>query len=135
MRSELITAIRALPKATLGTFTVTDNLPWNSDGVPLTLKNLKTIYVGQDQRDLDPIVDTLDGFGFATETITNQVSFATDAKTLPSNHASLVAAIQDLRLDFSNQGYRQRRVNIFTEMEADMMTVTFDFVFQRTINN
>lgn len=135
MRAELIAAIKAFDRATLGTFSVSDNLPWSSDGTPLTVKNLKVIYVNQSQQDLDPIIDTLDGRGFATETVSTTVSFATDAKQLPANHADLVSAIQAIRLDFSQEGYRQRRITTSTEFNADVMIVTFDFVFQRTVTN
>lgn len=135
MRAELIAAIKALSRDTLGTFSVSDSLPWSSDGTPLSVKNLKVIYVNQSQQDLDPIIDTLDGTGFATETVTTQVTFATDAKQLPANHATLVSAIQALRLDFSSDGYRQRRITTTTELAADVMIVSFDFVFQRTVTN
>lgn len=135
MRAELIAAIKAFDRDTLGSFSVSDMLPWSSDGTPLTVKNLRVIYVNQSQQDLDPIIDTLDGTGFATETVTTQVSFATDAKQLPANHGALVSAIQNLRLDFSSDGYRQRRITTNTELTADIMIVTFDFVFQRTVTN
>lgn len=135
MRAELIAAIRAFDRDTLGTFSVSDMLPWSSDGTPLTVKNLRAIYVNQSQQDLDPIIDTLDGTGFATETVSTQVSFATDAKQLPANHGTLVSAIQALRLDFSSEGYRQRRITTTSELAADVMIVSFDFVFQRTVTN
>ena len=135
MRAELITAIRAFPKATLGTFTVSDSLPWSSDGTPLAIKNLKVIYSDQEQRDVAPIVDTLDGAGFATETITTTVSFASDAKTLPANHASLIAAMESLRLEFGNASWRQKRVTTTAELASDLLIMQFDFEFQRTITN
>ena len=135
MKTQLIAAIKAFPKAVLGTFTVSDSLPWSSDGSPLAVKNLKVIYTDAEQRDVSPIVDTLDGHGFATEIITTTVSFASDAKTLPSNHASLIANIEDLRLDFTSEGWRQKRVTTTTELNTDILIMQFDFEFQRTITN
>lgn len=135
MRQELIAAIKAFDRSTLGTFSVSESLPWSSDGTPLTVKNLKVIYVDQSQQDLDPIIDTLDGAGFATETVSTTVSFATDAKQLPTNYDILVGAIQNIRLDFASEGFRQRRVSTSTELTADVQIVNFDFVFQRTITN
>ena len=135
MRPQLIAAIRAFPKAVLGTFTVSDSLPWTSDGTPLTTKNLKVIYCDAEQRDVSPIVDTLNGKGFATEIITTTVSFASDAKQLPSNHASLIDSLEGLRLDFTDSGWRQKRVTTVTELNADILIMQFDFEFQRTITN
>lgn len=81
MRTELLTALQGLTKATLGTFTVVTDLPWESDGTPLYVKNLKRIYVDSEDSDLDPIIDTLDGFGFAHEVVSLTVNYACDANT------------------------------------------------------
>lgn len=135
MRTELLTALQGLTKATLGTFTVVTDLPWESDGTPLYVKNLKRIYVDSEDSDLDPIIDTLDGFGFAHEVVSLTVNYACDAKTLPSNFNTLNDAVQNLRLDFRNEGWQQRRVNKTTELDADIIVVSQEFTFERIVNN
>jgi hypothetical protein len=135
MRTEIVSALKDLGSSTLGTFSVVDHLPWSQDNQPLYVMNPKRIYVDQSQLDFDPITDTLDGQGFAMELVTTRVYFAADAKQLPSNHNTLVQAIQDLRLDFADNGYRQRRVTTTSEFVSDLITLTFEFVFQRVVTN
>lgn len=135
MRADIITKIKALSSTTLGTFSLTEELPWESDGTALYLKNLKRIYVGPTQTDLDPIFDTLDGSGFATEIATTTVYYATDAKQLPSNHTTLTEAIRNFRINFDTDNWKQRRVIATTEFEGDRMVQNLEFVFERLVNN
>jgi hypothetical protein len=135
MRADIITRLKALSSATLGTFTVTEELPWSSDDTPLYIKNLKRIYVGPTQTDLDPIFDTLDGSEFATEVATTTVYYASDAKQLPANHATLTEAIRNFRINFDQDNWSQRRVTATTDFEGDRMVQSLEFVFERTVNN
>jgi len=135
MRADIITKLKALSSTTLGTFTVTEELPWSSDDTPLYIKNLKRIYVTPTQTDLDPIFDTLDGSGFATEVATTTVYYACDAKQLPSNHATLTEAIRNFRIDFDQDNWKQRRVTGETEFDGDRMVQSLEFVFERVVNN
>ena len=135
MRDDLIADLKALGPTVLGTFAVTEALPWSQDNQPLYVMNPKKIYVDLDQTDIDPIIDTLDGQGFATEVRTVRVYFAADAKLLPTNHESLVQTIADLRLDYSTEGWRQRRSTVTREFISDLVATTIEFVFQRTVTN
>ena len=135
MRSELLTALQGLSKTALGTFTVVSDLPWQSDGTPLYVKNLKRIYVNSEDSNLDPIIDTLDGFGFAHEVVSLTVNYACDAKTLPSNFDTLIDAVQDLRLSFRNNAWHPRRVTKTTELDADVIIVRQEFSFERIVTN
>lgn len=134
MRADVIAKLKALSSSTLGTFTVTEELPWESDGVPLYLKNLKRIYVDVQETDLDPIADTLDGSGFAVEASVVSVAFGCDAKTLPANYDSLVTAIRSIRIDFGD-GWKQRRIQHTAEFDADRLVTTFEFRFERVVTN
>jgi hypothetical protein len=134
MRADVIAKLKALSSSTLGTFTVTEELPWESDGVPLYLKNLKRIYVDVQETDLDPIADTLDGSGFAVEASVVSVSFGCDAKTLPANYDSLVTAIRSIRINFGD-GWKQRRIQHTAEFDADRLVTTFEFRFERVVTN
>lgn len=135
MRSELVTALQGFSKATLGTFSVVTDLPWESDGNPLYVKNLKRIYVDTEDSDLNPIIDTLDGTGIAHQIVTVNVYYACDAKTLPSNFDTLNEAVNDLRLDLKNGRWQQRRVVKTTELTADIIIVTQEFTFERIVEN
>lgn len=135
MRADIITKIRALSTATLGTFALTEELPWSSDDTPLYIKNLKRIYVSPTQTDLDPILDTLDGSGFATEVATTTVYYACDAKQPPANHATLTEAIRNFRIEFDTENWSQRRVTAQTEFEGDRMVQSLEFAFERVVRN
>lgn len=135
MRGDLVTKLKNLSGATLGTFTVTDELPWTSDNTPLYVKNLKRIYIDKTQTDLDPILDTLDGDGFATEISTTTVYYACDAKQLPTNYDTLTSAIRDIRLDFGDNNWTQRRVTATSEFEGDRLVQSLEFVAERVVNN
>ena len=135
MRTELLTELQGLTKTTLGTFSVVTDLPWTSDGNPLYVKNPKKIYINTTETDLDPIFDTLDGQGFATESATTQVFYACDAKQLPTNYDTLTAAIKQLRLEFKEKGWTQRRALVTTEILADLLITTVEFGSDRIVTN
>tara|TARA_R110000824_G_scaffold148309_4_gene318017 strand:- start:557 stop:964 length:408 start_codon:yes stop_codon:yes gene_type:complete len=135
MRSDLVTKLKALSSSTIGTFTITDELPWTSDNTPLYIKNLKRIYIDRTQSDLDPILDTLDGQGIATEISTTTIYYACDAKQLPSNYDTLTSAIKDIRLDFGDNNWTQRRVTATSEYESDRLVQSLEFVAERVVNN
>ena len=135
MRSDIIAALKDLGSSTLGTFSVVDHLPWSQDNQPLYVMNPKKIYVDLSQSDLDPIIDTLDGQGYANEVTATTVYFSTDAKILPANYSTLVSAIQDIRLDFSSDGLRQRRTTVTTDYQSDLVVTEIQFEFQRVVNN
>jgi hypothetical protein len=135
MRAELLAQVQAFTKTTLGTFSVVAEMPWTSDGNPLYVKNLRRVYVGPESTDMDPIIDTLDGSGFAIETQSASVYYACDAKQLPANYQSLTDAVKLIRLDFVGNNWAQRRVTVTTTLEADILVTELEFTVERVVNN
>lgn len=127
MRTELISAISGLSKATLGTFNVSSDLPWSADGSPLYVKNLKRVYVDKEQVEYVDFIPLLSGNGVNSKVTTLSVYFTTDAKTLPSNRDALVAAIHDVKDTFD--GFYSRECDISTEYVADTIVTTLEFRF------
>lgn len=132
MRSTILSYIKTL---SLGTFAVSDELPWDNNGTPLYMSNLKRIYVDTDQYSQDPVFDAFDGGGAVNEIATVRVVFVTDAKQLPSNYETLVAAIKDARLQDTESGYRQRLCQVSTSFVGDRLVSEFEFSFRKTITN
>ena len=134
MRDTLLTF---LTTAITGTdFSVTQELPYNGDGAPLFLKNLKKVYVDQDQTSQDPLLDVLDASGqVVAETVTNTVTVVVDAKVLPSGYATMVSQIKSARLDPAITGFQQKSTDVSTEYNTDRLVTEFVFNFTKLIVN
>lgn len=116
-------------------YTVTQELPWDSSGAPLYLKNFKRIYVDRDQVVQEPLIDTLDGNGIVNEITTVRVYVTTDAKTVPSNLDTLVSTIKAARLTSDIQGVTQRLTQIETDFVGDAVVTQFDLSWRQLIVN
>jgi hypothetical protein len=132
MRSDFIAYIKSLQ---LGSYRLTEELPWDNNGQPLYLSNLKTIYVDADQIEQIPLIDTLGSAGCVDEVTTVRVYFVNDAKTLPSNYESLVANIKQARTQSFTLGYIQKICQVSTSFVSDRMITEFDFSFRQLLTN
>jgi hypothetical protein len=116
-------------------YTVTQELPWDSSGAPLYLKNFKRIYVDRDQVVQEPLIDTLDGNGIINETTTVRVYVTTDAKTVPSNLDTLVSVIKTARLASEISGVTQRLTQVESDFVGDALVTQFDLSWRQLIVN
>jgi hypothetical protein len=116
-------------------YTVTQELPWDSSGAPLYLKNFKRIYVDRDQVVQEPLIDTLDGNGIINETTTVRVYVTTDAKTVPSNLDTLVSVIKAARLASEISGVTQRLTQVESDFVGDALVTQFDLSWRQLIVN
>lgn len=126
MRDQLLTLLRAL---SLGTFRVASDLPYSNSGQELFLKNIKTIYVDNPQKTVEPLIATLNSNNVDRETTTIQVYFTSDAKQLPSNYDALVASIRALKEDSYFSGFISRECDYTTEYVNDIIQSQFEFRF------
>jgi len=106
-------------------FTVTDELPWTSSNVPLYVKNKNVVYTSLDQVEQEPLLDTLDGLGFANEVSTVEVFVSSDAKTIHTNYDALVTMIKDVNSDAAFAGQTARVTDIVTDYVEDALVSTF----------
>jgi hypothetical protein len=134
MRTAIYDSIKALGSATLGTFSLSAELPFDASGTPLYLKNFKKIYVDVDQISQDATLATLNGATWVDETTTVRAYFVTDAKQLPSNYETLVDAIKETRLTSDITGVTKRRCQVSTRFEADALVTEFEFSFTKQLN-
>lgn len=116
-------------------YTVTQELPWDSSGNPLYLKNYKRIYVDRDQVVQEPIIDVLNGTGVVNEITTVRVYVTTDAKTAPSNLDTLVSMITAARMTTDITGVTQRATQVSSEFIGDALVTQFDISFRKLVVN
>lgn len=114
-------------------FGVSDKLPFDQNGDPLYLQNLKQLYVTQPQTEQEPLFDTLDDCGVVQETTTAEVYVITDAKTLPSNYDALVTAVKGVRNAATIQGYTGKAVSVNTSIQNDQLQTRFDLEYTKLI--
>lgn len=135
MRTAIYDYIDGLTASQMGTYSLSSELPYDSSGVPMYLKNFKRIYVDVAQITQEEAYDGLDGTGAVDEITTVSVYFVNDAKILPSNYDSLVALIKDARLTADITGVIRRLCQVTTRYEQDSLVTVFEFSFRKLITN
>jgi hypothetical protein len=116
-------------------YTLTQELPWDNQGNPLYLKNFKYIYVNSDQVAQEPLIDVLNGPGVVNQITTVTAYVTTDAKTQPSNYATMVSTFSNARLDTDITGVTQRATQVSTEFVGDAKVIQFAFRIRKLIVN
>lgn len=106
---------------------VSSELPYSSGGEPLYFKNMKTLYLDEDNIDKTELFNNLDNNDVfeTTTTVTGYVSV--DAKNSPSDIDTIVSDILASRLAVSGQTVRECEMS--TEIDADRLLYTFNFNF------
>ena len=132
MRTEIIDYFKSNK---VSGYTLTEELPWDNQGNPLYLKNFKYIYVDSDQIAQEPLIDVLNGPGIVNEITTVTAYVTTDAKTQPSNYATMVSTFMNARLDTDITGVTQRATQVSTEFIGDAQVTQFEFSFRELIVN
>jgi hypothetical protein len=130
MREEILNYIRS---QNLGVFTTTTELPWSENDIPLYIKNLKKVYVGQEQVELEPLVTTLNAINIHSEVSSVTVYLACDAKQTPPNLNDVVNAIRDAKDSVVIDGVRRRDCEISSEFQGDVLVTELEFRFTKLI--
>lgn len=128
MRQDIINYLSA---QNLGTYRVSTELPFDDNGTPLYLKNVKRIYVDSDDTSQDAIIATLDGVNIERETTTIRVYFASDAKNLPSNYDTVVNAVKLSRDVTTISGVSSRTSSVTKTYEQDLLVSEFEIQFTK----
>jgi hypothetical protein len=128
MRDIIITYLKANVVTGFG---VSDKLPFNQNGEPLYLQNLKSLYVNQPTVEQEPLFDTLDAQAIVTETTIVECYVVTDAKTLPSNYDELVTAVKGVRQAATILGYTAKEVDTSTSIVDDTLVTQFVMEFTK----
>lgn len=78
-------------------FSVSSELPFVAGGTPLHIKNMKTLYLDEQQDEISGFIITLDKRDIDQTVTTIRAYVAVDAKNKPSQTDSMLSAIQAAR--------------------------------------
>ena len=83
--------------ASYNQFSVSSELPFVAGGTPLHIKNMKTLYLDEQQDEISGFIITLDKRDIDQTATTIRAYVAVDAKNKPSQTDSMLSAIQAAR--------------------------------------
>lgn len=106
---------------------VSAELPFSSAGEPLYSKNMKFVYLDEDNVNKSLLFTTLDNSDVTETTTTVTGYLAIDAKTQPTDIDTITSAIINSR--FAISGQTTRECAMTTDIEADVLIYTFNFNF------
>jgi hypothetical protein len=126
IRDELLTQLNTNLAAHTA-FSVSSELPFNSAGDALYLKNMKTVYLDEDQLEITQHVPVLNANKIMqTETTVNGY-LVTDAKNQPSDIDTVIANVLIARTAITN--IIDTNSSVETEIDDDRITYTFEYNF------
>ncbi len=106
---------------------VSAELPWSSAGEPLYMKNMKFVYLDEDNIAKTELFNTLDRNDIVQTETTVTGYLAIDAKTQPTDIDTVIASILNSRNAVTSQSTAECEMT--TDIEADVLTYTFNFNF------
>jgi len=125
MRTQLLSAITTAT-STLTQFAVSQELPWEQNGLSLFRKNMKKVYVDKTYQEETTIYPTLDGSHVHGDDLICNAYVCVDAKNTPSQLDQLITNVLACK---DQTGI----VNFIAESDytvdktEDVLTVTFEF--------
>ena len=106
---------------------VSQELPFDSACVPLYEKNMKKLYIGEDNTAREPLIPVLD-FNPVENVVTIVTAFLTiDAKNPLTDIDTITAAVINSKNSISNQ--ITRNCAMVTDFTDDRLTYQFEFEF------
>ena len=125
MRTELKAAITTAI-STLTQFAVASELPWQQNGTPLYLKNMKKVYVDLERMEETTLIPTLNGGEVFQNDSICEVYVAVDAKNQPSQLDSLITKILGAKnsTGIVNFGFES---DYTLDKQEDVLIYTFEF--------
>lgn len=130
MRNEVI---QHLQGEALGTYTVSNELPWTENGTPLYSINPKVIYFDKDQTVQESVLQVLNGSDVVKTTITVTAFVINDAKTLPIDYESITQSIIDAKNTTLITETYNRECDTTTSYLDDMLLTSATYRFTTII--
>lgn len=130
MRQELLNYL--MPATSATTIRTVSELPWNTAGQPLYLKNMKKFYLDQEQIEQTPLIPTLPGHqGVDQNLFTVTGYFAVDAKNQPVGLSQAITTILGAkdRTGISNFSVES---DYTTEIQDDVLIYTVEYRLNTT---
>lgn len=128
MRAQVLDSIKALA---LNGINVSNELPYDESGVPLYLKNARTLYVDRTQYESVPVVQTLGGVNINNTTTSVSVYLTVDAKNPQTQLDTIIDSLRGIEDTISIDGVHTRESTVSTDYEGDLLIVTVDYRLTR----
>ena len=125
MRTQLLSAITTAT-STLTQFAVSQELPWEQNGLPLYRKNMKKIYVDRSTQVENTIINTLDDRNVLTEDSICLAYVSVYAKNPPSQLDNLISNILVCK-DRTGINNFNSESDYTLDKTEDVLTYTFEF--------
>jgi len=124
MRTELL-AYLSTATSTLAVKAVSE-LPWNTAGEPLYLKNMKKFYLDQNQVEQTTLIPVIYGDDVFQNDLVVKGYFAVDAKNEPANLATAITTILSAKDQISVTNFGAES-DYTTEIQDDVIIYTVEF--------
>jgi hypothetical protein len=129
MRAELLSYLTTATST--ATIKVVSELPWNTAGEPLYMKNMKKMYLDQTQVTQTTLIPTLSGNDVFQNDLTVTGYFAVDAKNQPTGLSQAITTILGAkdRTGITNFGSES---DYTTEIQDDVIIYTVEYRLNTT---
>jgi len=129
MRAELLSYLTTATST--ATIKVVSELPWNTAGEPLYLKNMKKMYLDQEQVTQTTLIPTLGGTDVYQNDLTVTGYFAVDAKNSPSGLDAAITTILSARDKTSVINFGSE-ADYTTDIQDDVIIYTVEYRLNTT---
>ena len=126
LRDDILTNV--ITRLSGSNVSVSSQLPYISGDVPLHVKNMKTLYVNEQEENITELYATLGDDVFTTET-TIEAYLCTDAKTQPGDIDSIVSNVLLAKNDITGNVI-SRESEVEVDYQDDKIIYTFEYRFQ-----
>jgi len=129
IRSSLITQLTT--NLAGSNVSVSSELPFESGGDVLYSKNMKTLYVDEEQISQDTLYEVLDRSNFLTNTSTVNAYLQVDAKTQLTDINAIISSVLSAKSVIT--GTITSESDYDTEIDLDHIVYTFEYRFEKTV--
>jgi hypothetical protein len=105
---------------------VSQELPWEQNGTPLYLKNMKKIYVDRPRQEETTLIPTLNGGEVFQDDLIAEVYLAVDAKNTPSQLDALITKILGVKSTINVVNFGSES-DYTVDKTEDVLIYTFEF--------
>ena len=126
VRSDILTQL-GTNLATHTNVKLSTELPWETGDNPLYLQNMKTVYVDEEQIEVEQLYRTLDQSNVNSTVTTVNAYLSVDAKNQLSDITTVVSNILLARNAISST--TNSASDYETDTEGDVITYTFEYTF------
>lgn len=117
----------------LGTYAVSNELPYSNAGVELYRKNVKRIYVDKETFSIEEFMPIMNGVNIDSEVATVRVLFANDSKKPPSNYDQVVTGIVKGKDIVAPPEYFRKEATLISSHEGDIQITEIELTFTKLI--